>query len=289
MAGLLAATAAKAPAAMAAPAATTAAERPRVVALDWALASTLVAMGHPPVGAGEPDLYRRWVAEPALPAGVADVGLRVQPSLERTAALRPDLILIGPLSWPARPSLEPIAPVLLYNAFTAERRPLDETRALTLDLGRRIGAEGDAAALIARTDAAFASARARLAPQAGRALLLVGLLDERHLNVYGRGSLFGDALAPLGLVNGWTGATTAWGTSAAGVEELGSHPDADLLVLEPVPPTARGVFSRPGLWRSLAGLRRGRVATLPAAWAFGDLVAAARFAGLLADLYDPRG
>ena len=258
------------------------ASAPRVVALDWALASTLVAMGRPPVGAAEPDLYRRWVADPVLPAGVADVGLRVQPNLERVAALRPDLILIGPLIEPARPALAAIAPVVAYSAFGPERHPLPASREIAADLGRRLGAQREADALLARADAAFDAARAALAPGAARPLLLVGLLDERHVSVHGRGSLFGDVLARLGLANAWTRATTVWGTSAVGVEALAAYPDADLAVLEPVPPGTREVLARPGLWTSLAALRTGRTVTLPPAWMFGDAVAAARFAGLLA-------
>lgn len=261
--------------------------QPRIVAVDWALASTLVAMGRPPVGVSEPDLYRRWVTEPALPPGVADVGLRVQPNLERVAALRPDLILIGPLSEPARPGLERIAPVVQHSAFTASRHPLEAARAITLDLGRRSGGEPPAEALLARMEAAFDVARARLAGQAGRGLLLVSLLDERHLNIHGRRSLFGDVLARLGLANAWEGETSPWGTSAVGVEALALHREADLVVLEPVPPGAESVLVRAGLWRSLAALRQGRIVRLPAAWAFGDVVAAARFAGLLCDRLAP--
>jgi ferric hydroxamate transport system substrate-binding protein len=253
----------------------------RVVALEWAFASTLVALGRPPAGVGEPDLYRTWVVEPALPAGVVDVGLRVQPSLERVAALKPDLVLIGPLSEPARPVLEPIAPVVRYDAFTPVRRPLDATIAYTRDLGRRLGDGAAAEALIARTEAAFEAARAALGPS-GRRILLVSLLDERHVNVYGRGSLFGDVVERLGLANAWDRPTTVWGTTAAGVEALARHPEADLAVLLPLPPGLDGTLDRPGLWRSLAALRRGRTVTLPAAWMFGDLAACARFAGLVA-------
>lgn len=258
---------------------------PRVVALDWALASTLVSMGCVPVGMGEPDLYRRWVAEPAIPDHVADIGLRVQPNLERTAALRPDLILIGPLSEPARPVLEPIAPVAQYNAFTPARRPLAKARRITRELGRRVGC--DAEALLGRAEAAFDEARARLAGAAARRILLVSLLDERHLNVYGRGSLFGDVLDRLGLVNGWDRPATIWGTSATGIEAIAEAPDADLVLLEPVPPGAGRILDRPGLWHNLMALRSGRMMILPPAWMFGDVVAASRFATLLARAYRP--
>ena len=259
-----------------------AAATPRVVALEWAFASTLVAMGLPPVGVAEPNLYKAWVAEPALPPGIVDVGLRTQPNLERVAALKPDLVLLGALSEPARPGLASIAETVGYNPFTPARRPLAEVAAYTRDLGRRLGRAADAEALLARTEAAFDAARARLAPRAARGLLLVSLRDERHVGVYGRGSLFGDVLDRIGLANAWDRPTTIWGTSAAGVEALAAFPEADLVVLEPLPPGTAGALARPGLWASLAALRRGRTVTVPAAWVFGDAVAAARFAGLAA-------
>lgn len=272
-------------------AAAAASDGPRVVSLDWAQTSTLIALGHPPVGAAETGLYGRWVGEPALPPDVRDVGLRGQPNLEWVAALKPDLILMSPLGEPARPALERIAPVRQTSPFTPERRPLAGTAALTLDLGRRIGRGAQAQALIARSEADFAAARTALArggAQAqgeARGVLLVSFLDARHLLVFGAGSLFGDVLAKVGRRNAWDRPTSVWGTSRVGIAALADLPDADLAIIEPVPAPAREALTRPGLWTNLAGLRTGRTATLPAAWIFGDLVAAGRFAGLLADAW----
>src|SRR5690606_7973612 len=65
----------------------------RIVALDWGLAETLIAIGQPPVGVPETRTYADWVISPALPTGTADVGLRVEPNLEILQQLAPDLIL----------------------------------------------------------------------------------------------------------------------------------------------------------------------------------------------------
>lgn len=254
----------------------------RVVSLDWAQTSTLLALGHPPVGAAEPALYRRWVGEPALPDDVRDVGLRTQPNMEWVAALKPDLVGMSLGSEATRRGLERIAPVWQATPFTPERRPLANTAALTLELARKLGRETQGRALAARAEAQFAAARTALGSSEGRAVLLATFLDARHLLVHGAGSLFGDVLPRIGLRDAWDRPTSVWGTSRVGVEALADYPDADLAILEPLPADARAAFERPGLWSNLAALRRGRTAILPAGWVFGDLVAATRFAGLVA-------
>ena len=85
---------------------------PRVAALDWGWASTLVALGIDPVGVAELRSYAAWVGEPALQPSTAELGLRTTPSLEILAALRPDLILTNGLNAALRGQLERIAPTL---------------------------------------------------------------------------------------------------------------------------------------------------------------------------------
>ncbi|MGO2503948.1 MAG: hypothetical protein ACTH7C_12495, partial [Cobetia marina] len=60
-------------------------DRP-VVALDWTLAETLTGLGVRAMGVGQVETYASWVAQPALPQGTRDLGLRTQPNLEQLAA-----------------------------------------------------------------------------------------------------------------------------------------------------------------------------------------------------------
>ncbi|MGB2150094.1 MAG: hypothetical protein ACPHX6_11155, partial [Cobetia amphilecti] len=55
-------------------------DRP-IVALDWTLAETLTGLGVRAMGVGQVETYASWVAQPALPQGTRDLGLRTQPNL----------------------------------------------------------------------------------------------------------------------------------------------------------------------------------------------------------------
>lgn len=258
----------------------------RMVALDWGLASTLIALGAPPVGIAEPALYRGWVGEPALPDGIRDVGLRLEPNLECLAELAPDRILIGPLSEAARPILERVAPVSQLAVFTHERDPLRRLDAVTRDLGVMAGREQAATALLARHEAAFAEASIRVATRARRALVVLSFLDSRHVHVHGAGSLFDAVLRRIGLANAWQGSTSVWGTATVALESLADLPESAIVVVDPTPATVASSLAQPGLWASLPQVRAGRIMRLPPCWAFGDVVAAGRFAALLLNRLD---
>ncbi|PTE20321.1 ABC transporter substrate-binding protein [Cereibacter changlensis JA139] len=245
----------------------------RIVALDWALAETLVALGVAPLAVAEAPLYARRVVEPALPAGTRDIGLRSWPNLEALRALQPDLILAmaGYGIAPAR--LERIAPVRAFPLYSEARRPLDLARQAVRDLGGLTGRGAQAAELLDRLDAALAGPRLD-----DRPLLIVKFADDRLLDVFGAGSLFHDVLRPLGATNAWTGPTNAWGFASTGLEALAGHPEARLVIIEPAPPPR---LADSPLWRALPQVRAGRVTLLPPVWVFGGVPSALRFARLL--------
>lgn len=261
----------------------------RIVALEWSLVSMLLSIGIVPVATGEVEAYRIWVGAPELPPGIADVGLRNEPSLEAIAALRPDLILVSPLSRSVAPRLAAVAPVREIAPYTREHAPLRllerELRALAAEFGR----PEDAERVLAGTSDLFERVRARLAGRVAGPLLVASFLDARHLRVFGPGSLFDDVLARIGLRNAWTASGNDWGQELVGVEALARFTDARLAIVEPVPADIRLDGSRPGLWASLAPVRAGRVLRLPAVWPAGDHLAARRFAALLAAALDPEG
>ncbi len=256
-----------------------AASVPRVAALDWTLASACLSLGVVPAGLAEQRLYRRWVGGPALPAGIVELGLRQAPSLEGLAQLAPDLILVDAFAEPLRPRLERIAPTLSFDLYGAGRRPLALGETALRDLGRRFGRTAEAEAVLAGVDAGFARARAVLGSGARPPVLPFNLADDRHLRVYGAGSLYADALDRLGLAAAWTGATGPWGTATADLSVLADVPEATLVLVDPVPADAEAVLTGGGLWAGLTAGRR--VLRIPAVWPFGEAGAARRFAELL--------
>ena len=254
----------------------------RVVALDFGLAETLLVLGVVPVGLPGPSDYRRWVIDPALPDGVANVGQRTQPNLELLAALAPDLILVIPEHDAILPQLRGIAPVLRLPIYTPEQRPWDRSTEAARAIGARLGRADAAERLVAESESRYAAARAVLADRRRvRPLLLASFVDPRHLRVYGAGSILQAGLDRLGLRNAWPGRTGIWGSATVGLDALASLDDAALFAIDPQPPDLSAVLDASPLWRALPFVRAGRVFTLPPVLMFGTLPAADRFAALL--------
>ncbi len=111
-------------------------------------------------------------------------------------------------------------------------------------------------------------------------LLVVAFMDTRHARVFGRASLFGNAIDGLGLRNAYPGAVNPWGFATVGVEQLAPYGDACLLVVDPAPADTWPTLERSPLWTELPFVREGRVRRLAPVLTFGAVSAAARFARL---------
>lgn len=102
----------------------------RVVTAEWDHTENALALGVEPVGAGDTDQYRDWVAagEP-IPENTESIGTRSEPSLEKIAALQPDLIIVGREAViKNREQLEAIAPVVMFDGYVepSENEPGSE-------------------------------------------------------------------------------------------------------------------------------------------------------------------
>ncbi|MBN3767611.1 ABC transporter substrate-binding protein [Burkholderia sp. Ac-20365] len=263
---------------------------PRLVVLDWGLIETLLALDVRPVGVAEASDYDASVVSPLLPQGIADVGLRLAPSLEMIQQLAPDAILINSSQESQRALLERIAPVRAFAIYSDAGAPFDHSVNVTRELGALCGCEAAAESLIARTQSALAADRARLLAHcasqdasAMRPVYVVRFFDGRHIGVYGARSLFQDVLDRLGVRNAWHGATDYWGIAVAGIEKLANPSDANVLYIGPLPAGVSGMLASNRLWHALPAVEAGRVAALPPFWGFGMLPSAARFSRVLTD------
>lgn len=253
---------------------------PRIATVDWTIAETLLALGVAPLAVGDVSSYRAWVGEPLLPAEVVDIGLRAQPNRELLAELKPDRILISPLAAPLAPTLSRIAPVqsiALYDPQTDLWQRLHEA---TLTIAELVNKTAEAERLLAGLDRDLAQMRAEL-PADLPPLLVVQFIDERHVRVFGRHSLFEAVMQRLGLRNAWQGETNAWGFSVASIEQFMALPAARLVVVDPIPVGVSERLQEPGLWQHLPLVQQAPVLHLPAVWSFGGVLAARRFASLL--------
>lgn len=254
----------------------------RVATIDWGTAETLLALGITPLGLAETAGYRDWVGSPALPANVAEFGLRATPSLEYLAALKPDVILSTPQFTAIEPVLGKIAPVISLATFTDDLEPYRHAQENTMRLGAVLGREQAAADLIAATNGKIATLKDAIGTAQTRPVLVLYFQDDRHAWVFCRGSLFDDVLKRAGLTNAWTSDGNFWGFANAGVDQLFAIRDAALLVIEPVPPAVRAkLAARDGLLGQLPVFAPGNHAILESVWGFGCLPSAGRFADLL--------
>lgn len=254
----------------------------RIVTIDWTVAETLLRLGITPLAMCETEAYRRWVVEPALPPGIHDLGLRIEPNLELLQQLAPDVILITPQFDTVRARLAHIGPVRRLGLFDVGIDPYDTgvsmARLLVKWFALPAGRFDD---FKQGVDDVIDQARSALAHHAHEAFLVVQFIDHRLLRVFDTGSLYDAVLQRVGLRNAWTGPATQWGFQNIGLDQLIRTPDAVLICIEPLPPSVESRLARSPLWNAMPFVQRQRTLQLPPVWSFGGLAAAERFARLL--------
>jgi iron complex transport system substrate-binding protein len=266
-----------------------AAAGPRIVSLDNGLASTLLGLGVTPIGIGDRSSWDKWVAEPALPPQVVDLGVPAEPNLEVLAALKPDFILTTPYLDAQLSRLREFGTVLRYNTFIYEGTPiLDMAIDVTRQLAGAIGRVAEGERFLEEMEAHLEGCRQRLASVSPPAVALVYFMDPRHARVYGAPSLFNDVLGRIGVANAWPEPSNQWGFQGISIDELSriTDPAARLIAFEPIPPDLQAALQRSPLWQHLPIAQAGRFSTLPPALSFGMVNEAMRFAGLLTDLLE---
>lgn len=264
------------------PRAAAAASPPRIAALGWSCAQTLLALGLVPLAVPEIERYGRLVVEPAIPGEVSEIGLRSEPNLELLRQLAPDLIVIDPSLASARGRLEQIAPVDVFTTLAPGRRPLATAQEATRRLAARLDLGPACERYLAGFEAAMAGYRAQAAGYRGGPLYLIHEMFRNRALVFGGTSLYQDVLDRFGLRNAWTGASSLYGHTVIGLEDLAEVPDARLvLVNSRAADFERLLRSQPFL-RSLPAIRASRLTVLSDVLFYGGMPAAGRFGRLLA-------
>jgi ferric hydroxamate transport system substrate-binding protein len=179
----------------------------RIACLEWTSAEMALSLGIEPVAVADIKGYRDWVVAPELLADCLDLGSRGEPNLELLLELKPDLI-VGAYGYGLDEGpFTRIAPLHSVPFYDGTEAPYRQAEIETLKLGAKLGREADAQRLIQETAATIARLRAQLSGRAGGPLAVVSMFDDRHVRVYGKGSLFQDVLDRLNLSNAWTAPT----------------------------------------------------------------------------------
>lgn len=254
----------------------------RIVVLDWALAATALALGANVIGVPATDYYRQVAVEPAIPDGTVDIGLLFTPNFELLDELRPDLIVIPPGLAVARPFLSRIAPVASVDLAPDGTASLAAAKAGTLRLGQILGLDGPAHRLIGDMEDMVARAAGQLAFWRSRPILIAMPVDDRHLTLFGPGSLFAEVITALSLTNGLSQGGFWGGRVLAGLEKIAAYPDVTLVLIDP---DGDNAVTRAGMksvfWQALPAARDNRVFRLPPVLENGGIPAAMRLARLL--------
>ncbi len=243
----------------------------------------MLALGCRPIATVDAASWNKFVVEPPLPGGIADLGLSTEINFELLAALQPDLILTSPFVQQLEPALQRIAETLQLSVFEKSAVPFAQQQLLTRTLGKRLGRVEAAEAFLASAEQQFDSYRVRLATLHPLPVLLVNFMDGRHVRVYGGSGLYQNVLERIGVANAWTGETNYWGYSTVGIEKLATTQNLRLIAFEPIPADTYPTLDRSPLWSQLPFVKAGQVSVLPTVLMFGAMPSALRFARLLTE------
>ncbi|MBB4091666.1 iron-siderophore ABC transporter substrate-binding protein [Brucella pecoris] len=263
----------------------------RIAAIDWAMLETAMALGVTPIAATELIQFRKDAVEPAIPESVTDLGLRGSPNFELLYLLKPDLILSSPFYTRHEPALTAIAPVLSLPFYVQGEPPYQKALAAVSELGRKLGLEAKAEAVLREQEFFLAQTADALMPFADRPTYLVNIGDARHFRAFGDDSMFGDIVSRLGLPNAWTDHSRFTFAAPVPLETLAEKPEARIVIISDIPVEARNSLRNSLIWRSLQPVRDGRVHLLGNVNPYGGITAGLRFARLLKNalLEQPEG
>jgi iron complex transport system substrate-binding protein len=211
----------------------------RVVALEWEAVENVLALGVDPVGVGDGDIYRDWVAAgKAIPEGTESVGTRTEPSVEKVASLEPDLIVAGTTAAETNlEQFEKIAPVVVFDIAPKPGDDATEWERMEAEvdrLGTLLGKEDEADELLADMEASLEEQAARIAEagvQGDRVALVQAYTDGKpSARLFDDGALLVEVLRRIGLENAYAGEPQQWGITTVGLEGLRQVADADWLL-----------------------------------------------------------
>lgn len=254
---------------------------PRAVALEWSAVETLYALGLTPVAVSDITGYNNWVSRPAIPAQVAELGLRTEPNLELLASLSADLLILPEHSPLSVPRLEQIAPVWQYPFTVPRKSLLSVATDNILQLASKLNRQTQAQHYLSGYAQQQALYRQQLQPFAGKKILMFTLMSSRQALVLTPDSIFGEVLQQLGLQCAWQGASSIWGSVIIGIEQLLTcEADYVLQFSHNDQPLSDSLSGSP-IWQQMPFNQQHRRWLVEPVWLYGSLYSAQRFAGTL--------
>ncbi len=258
----------------------------RVVALEWDALENLLSLGVKPVGAADVGTYSTYVAI-GLPGGITNVGKRQEPSIERIAKLKPDLIVV-PSNRAGRnlKTLRKIARVLVTNPYPGDTGNGAQFGAMVRDfraIARAVGQRARGESVLRGMTSRFSQLRNSIRKRNGTRVTIAtpgGTTSSPALRLFTSNSVAAEVVRRLGLRNAWTARPQRFGFSTVGVEALRQVQSGWLAFVYPSIFSAqvKRVTSQ-SAYKRLDMVKKHRVRTLSGnTWLFGGPASARVFA-----------
>lgn len=260
-----------------------------IAAFDWAIGEALLSLGSGPVLMGNIAAFHTWTGNEYIDSNIIDIGTPIFPNMELLSRIDPQHILLAPRQTRMEAILEKIAPSSVIHSFPFAKSSTDELwirfDAFIREIGALSGRRDVAEQLIIDTQSHLDSLKDELGPQPP--LLVVQLITEQHVRVFGDNSMLQGVLEQLGLNNAWTGKTDHWGRSLVSIGELfdANLEEARLVIVQSAFPVGiENNIETSGMWRYLPSIQRRDFVVLPPSfWTAGVQPSAQRFADALVE------
>lgn len=243
----------------------------RIAALQWDLLENLITLGVVPAAAADLSAWPIWVRKPELPAGIVDVGTRAEPNIELIAALKPDLILIGPTQLDLKPALEAIAPVLCFENFRASDTDGEAAAAMTqlVTLGALLGREKQAAAFISRINERLEALGRQIRRAFGFSpqVQVIRFSSLTTAFIYTPNSIADYVIRRMGLAQPLQRPPADYGLTQIRIRELKGLETAFVIYVRPFAQESRLLSSI--LWQAMPFVRKERAAPAASYWSHG--------------------
>jgi iron complex transport system substrate-binding protein len=253
----------------------------KVVATEWNVVESLLALGVQPAGVADVKGYKTWNKAFPLTGAPKDIGTRGEPSMDTVASLAPDLIVATTDLPPAAvKQMREVAPVLEVKSTDNADQIGQMLKNVDL-IAKATGTEDKAEAVREGFEAKVAEGKKALADagMAGKEIAFAdGYVTSNQVSIrpYTATSLLGEVNEAIGLKNAWkVKGDEAYGLGATDVEGLTALPkDVQFAYIandedkNSTPFT--GALTKNSVWKALPFVKAGDVHRLDdGIWMFG--------------------
>lgn len=262
----------------------TAAEALGVVSMDLLITELMLTLGVAPLATPNVALYRRLVADPALPEEVRDLGPLAQPNLDYLRRLAPRRILLADRQAAGLENLAAIAPLVPLPVLAGRQAAIAHGEDLLRLVATLLGEPSRADLPIEECETALAQAAAALRGFVRPVYVCRFNRDGRNLSLFGGRGMVGDTLARLGLANAYDGRVNGFGVTNAPLLRLAERPEAVIVHFDRGTETEAALarLGRSPVWNALPAVREGRLIRVPVVYPNGGPRSVTRLARALA-------